>query len=167
MRVFLLAAVLAGCAPEDETAIGQLDAGLSTCAELEVGTGAVSFVPVTDGDTVALYRGPQGGYMLYLGVRARGIDPTDATLCYTETFTSGYETGKVFGEGCWRIKMPNQLDDGWSERVGVWGETKDEYWASSYRIRGQDARVDVTIADRSGCKASAGWTVHIDEHLGL
>ena len=38
---------------------------------------------ISDGDTVYLYRGPQGGYMVYLSVQARGLDPSDDRVCYT------------------------------------------------------------------------------------
>jgi hypothetical protein len=163
----------AGCAEDDgitdSSAIVPVDAGSNRCGpdvDLELGTGAREFMPVDDGDTVHLYRGPQGGYMIYLSVRARGIDPSDATVCYTETFTSGDETGEVFGEGCWRVKLTNDLGDGRFERVGVWGEVDERYWTSSFKIKGKRARVDVTISDPRGCSASDGWDIHIHELLG-
>src|SRR6266508_3415485 len=71
--------------------------GSSSEVSMELGTGVREYQAVADGDTVYLYRGPQGGYMIYLSVRARGLDPSDVRLCYTETFTA---TGRQFGSGC-------------------------------------------------------------------
>ena len=86
---------------------------------MELGTGVRNYQSVADGDTVFLYRGPQGGYMIYLSVRAVGLDPSDVTLCYSEKFAS---TGNEFGKGCWKIMLTNDLGGGRFERVGVWGQ---------------------------------------------
>ncbi len=132
-------------------------------AELELGTGFRTYEPVRDGDTIDLFRGPQGGYMVYLSLRARGLEPSDVTLCYTLRFASGTQKGDRFGEGCWKIMLTNDLGDGRHERVGIWGAVESSYWTSPGRIRGQDARVDVTATDGEGCGAKAGWDVHIAE----
>ena len=80
---------------------------------------------------------------------------------------SGDETGEVFGEGCWRVKLAHDMGDGWYERVGVWGEISDAYWTRTSSIRDQDARIDVTISDTSGCSVSSGWTIHVAPDLGI
>jgi hypothetical protein len=142
----------------------------NTCdgVEFELGSGLRTYIPVSDGDTVYLYRGPQAGYHIYLSTRTKGIDPADATVCWKFVFTSGAENGKTFADKCWRTRLTNDLGDGRFERVGIPGEVLSEYWnGQSFKIRGKDARVDVTIADTKGCSAAAGWDVHIFEELGM
>lgn len=136
------------------------------CKDIDatLGTGVRSYIPVVDGDTVYLYRGPQGGYMIYLSVRTRDLDPADVSVCYTEAFSG---SGVVFGKKCWRVRMSRALGDGWYERVGVWGEVDVSYWTLPGKIRGEDARVDVVLTDARGCSAYAGWAVHISEDPGM
>lgn len=174
---FLLVAVLAlavACVGDDGQATGDggadgVDGGTPpdgrTCSgtDLQVGTGVRAFLAVSDGDTVYLYRGPQGGYMLYLSVRARGLDPSDVTVCYEETFRSD---GRLLGEGCWRVKLTNDAGDGWRERVGIWGEIEPEFWDKAGSVRGEDVAVSVTATDRHGCQVTAGWWAHISEEPG-
>ncbi len=134
--------------------------------EFELGSGSREFEPTDSGDSVYLFKGPQAGYHLFLGVRAKGIDPNDVNVCWTFVFTSGPEIGKVFADKCWRARLTNDLGDGWHERVGIPGEVLPEYWNGlSYKIRGKDARVDVTINDTHGCGATDGWDVHIHEEF--
>jgi hypothetical protein len=130
---------------------------------MELGTGVRQFQAVRDGDTVYLYRGPQGGYMIYLSVRAKGLDPNDVTLCYKERFT---DTGKLFGEGCWKVRLTNDLGNGTYERIGVWGQVDPYYWTRPGAIRGKDATVDVTLVDSKGCGEDARWSVHISPDPG-
>ncbi|MBI4509757.1 MAG: hypothetical protein HY698_08965 [Deltaproteobacteria bacterium] len=153
-----------GQVPGNDSGLIPLDAG-RRCegGEVEVGTGATSFEPVSDGDTVFLYRGPQGGYMIYLGVRAKGLDPSDVHVCYRETFK---DTGQVFGEGCWRVRLVNDLGGGVYERVGIWGEVDPMYFTTPGRIRGKDAVVRTTVTDKSGCQGADEWWVHVSEEPG-
>lgn len=65
-RLLVLGAALAlaaGCATEAPP--GE--------ASLELGTGSWRFEPVTDGDTVSLVRGAQGGWHFWLSLRAQGM----------------------------------------------------------------------------------------------
>jgi hypothetical protein len=137
-----------------------------TCpgTELKLGTGLREYLPVADGDTVSLYRGPQGGYMVYLSVHALGLDPADNMLCYTERFA---DSGTVFGEGCWRVRLTNDMGGGWWERVGVWGEVEADYWTRPLAIRGKNVRVDVKLTDSKGCTVAAGWDVRIADEPGM
>jgi hypothetical protein len=91
-------------------------------------------------------------------VRAKGINPDDAMLCYTEHVV---DTNKDVGQGCWNIKLPNDLGDGTHERVGVWGQLDSKYWTYPSAVRGHTLRVDATLSDKSGCGASDGWTVMV------
>ena len=48
-------------------------------ATLEIGSGADGYVALVDGGTIAAYMGPQGGFHVYLQLRASGIDPGSPT----------------------------------------------------------------------------------------
>jgi hypothetical protein len=126
--------------------------------ELQLGTGVRQFEPLRDGDTVALYKGPQGGYMIYLSIRARGFVRDRVSFCYKEKFA---ETGLPFGDKCWLVQLPNDLGDGWFERVGIWGEVSADFWSKPGRIRGQDAILEAVLTDDDGCRAEDGYRVHV------
>jgi hypothetical protein len=125
---------------------------------MQLGTGNREYIPTDDGDLIYLFKGPQGGYMVYLGVRARGINRDDAMLCYTEYVV---DTDREVGKKCWNIKLTNDLGDGLYERVGVWGELYSKYWTFPSAVRGHMLRVTATISDDSGCSAEDGWTVNV------
>jgi hypothetical protein len=155
----------ADAAPPDppDAAVGSPDAApdpatLCEGAEIELGAGVRAFQEVEDGDTLFLYRGPQGGYMVYLSVRAQGIDPQDANFCYVLHVV---DTDREVGKKCWRVTLPNDLGDGRRERVGIWGEVSSQYWGWPSAIRGHTLRVDATLGDARGCHAADGWTVEI------
>jgi hypothetical protein len=97
--------------------------------------------------------------MFHVAVRARGIDPEDARLCYRAFVVDGGEELKV-GEGCWNIQLTRPLGDGVFERAGVWAELDPSYWPTPGSVRGHDVRVDVTLGDDKGCSAQGGWRAH-------
>ena len=133
-------------------------------AEVELGWGYLDFMAVSDGDTVPLYRGSQGGWHIFLAVRARGMVPDDVSVEYVYRFAA---SGEEFGHDTWNVRLGVDVGDGWHERLGIQAAVFDSYWTSSYLIRGQDARVDATITDNlSGCQAQDGWNVHIAEDPG-
>jgi hypothetical protein len=125
---------------------------------MDLGTGNREFTPVSEDTIVYLFKGPQGGYMVYLSVRARGINPDDAMLCYTEHVV---DTDREVGKKCWNIKLTNSLGDGLYERVGVWGEVYSRYFTYPSAIRGHTLRVTATLSDSSGCAATDSWTANV------
>jgi hypothetical protein len=135
--------------------------------EVQLGTGARSFETVTDGDTVWLYRGPQGGYMIYLSIRAKGLDPS---LVYVYYEIRRADTDQLIGtsdhEGQprpWKVQLPTDLGGGWHERVGIWGEIEPEFWTRPSVARGHTVNVDVTLVDKQGCTVEGlGWTVDVN-----
>lgn len=132
--------------------------------QAELGTGVREFQPVRDGDTVWLYRGPQGGYMIYLSVRARGLDAKAVRVDYRETFRA---SGERLGAGTWKVQLPTDLGDGWWERVGIWGQIDPSWWTRPSEVRGSDVTVEVTLTDRVGCQVRGlGWSVHIHPEPG-
>jgi hypothetical protein len=141
--------------PAPDAAVGQ---SCNTSPSFELGSGIREWQAVNDGDLLYLYRGPQGGYMVYLAVRASGFDTTNSTLCYDLHLV---DTDKPAGEGCWNIRLPNDLGDGVYERLGIWGQVDEAFWTKVNQIRGHTLRVETELTDPSGCKASDGWTVAI------
>lgn len=63
-------AVLAGCTGAEP--VGE--------AVVELGTGEWRFEPLADEQEVTLVMGSQGGYHVWVSVRAEGIDPDDVTF---------------------------------------------------------------------------------------
>ncbi len=71
--------LLTACDPIDARDAGaQPDANVPPA--LEVGTGAVEFAAIGDGDTLLLERGPQGAQHVWVALRAWGIDPRRTLL---------------------------------------------------------------------------------------
>ncbi|MGE0786190.1 MAG: hypothetical protein AB7S26_10910 [Sandaracinaceae bacterium] len=66
----LAAVVLVGCAASEPP----------VPASLELGTGSWRFEPLTDGDTVPLIHGAQGGYHMWTSVRVPGVDTESLQL---------------------------------------------------------------------------------------
>lgn len=65
---------------------------------LEIGTGEIAFVPLTDGDTLQIIQGPQGGFHLLASLRVHGIapgdrgdltEPTNPTITFSVTDDAG------------------------------------------------------------------------------
>ena len=137
--------------------------GLAPECKLRLGSGVREFQPVNDGDTLYLYKGPQGGYMIYLSVQALGFDPERVNLCYVEKVAG---SGTVFGDKCWLVQLTNDLGDGWYERVGVWGEVSSDFWTSPDTIRGHTVEVEVTLSDEQGCTARDSFQVFISADPG-
>lgn len=67
----LLAAALtlAGCGDAPPGPVGE--------PEVEIGTGMVSFLPLSDGQALDLVAGPQGGFHFHVHARMRGMSPGD------------------------------------------------------------------------------------------
>lgn len=161
MRFWLLALVFGACGGGDSVE-QPIQPGCQS-PTLQLGGGAVQYQAVHDGDTVPLYSGPQGGFMIYFSVRATGLDPADDQFCYAETFAAGGE----LGHGCWRVVLTNDLGGGMHERVGIWGQIDASFWHTPDAVRGKDIRVDATLTDKNGCAATASWSqVHVSDVPG-
>ena len=69
-------------------------------AELVLGAGPEGFVPVTDGDSVAIMEGLQGGTVMWGAVQARNVDARDVELLFTVTPPAGPPSAEP--EASWR-----------------------------------------------------------------
>jgi hypothetical protein len=65
-------------------------------AELVLGSGPEVFVPVTDGDSVAIMDGLQGGTVMWGAVQARNVEVRDVELLFTVTPPSGPPSARRF-----------------------------------------------------------------------
>lgn len=75
----LFAAALVGCGEQNPPTDAGRDAGPPP--ELEIGSGGILvFEPVSDGDTVELARGCQGGQHVWISLRARHLDTRPALI---------------------------------------------------------------------------------------
>lgn len=84
LAVLVLLAPIAACDPEPEP---ERPSG-EPRVEL-TGSTPDGLVPMTDGSTVPLVLGPQGGYHVDVGLRIFGIDPEGARLGYEVWDTDG------------------------------------------------------------------------------
>ncbi len=117
-------------------------------AELTVGTGRDStlatFRPLSDGDDVYLVPGPQGGQHVWIGLRARGVDPTQPRVeLHAYRASDGHEVGGLRV----RLRMIPTDEPG---VVGLPGQTlifdDDEYCS----VLPGDVRVTVDFNDAAG-----------------
>ena len=87
LRSVALAAVLAlGCS--DTTTPGE-DAGVAAGPRVELGGGTSAFEPLTDGDTIELVSGPQGGFHINLTARLYETDIEDLLIDYVAVPVGG------------------------------------------------------------------------------
>ena len=116
-----LALLFAGCPQPPATSdvpgdVGDGAACAANGASLTVGTGSSStlatFRPLNDGDDVYLVPGPQGGQHVWIGLRARGVNPTQPRV---EMRAYRASDDQVIGSLRVRLRM---IETG---EAGVWG----------------------------------------------
>ena len=133
--------------------------------EVVVGTGQTDFAPLTDGQTLMLERGPQGGHHIWIAVRMRNLrqsgspttltaklvdDPTSPIAPAAYVFTFDRDEGsycKLFG-------LRFQLDSGASD-LGA------EY----KRFLGKKLEVTVSITDSTKTTASSSKVIQLADKL--
>lgn len=135
----LAAAALVGCAEPDPS-----DTGVAPW--LELGTGETEFVPLEDGDEVALVYGPQGGWHVDTTAMFGGIALDGAELSYE---ARDPDSGAVLNYPYTASLHPSvlqELEDGWL-RVGdraVFEIDSDE------EILGRTVQLEVRLVDGAG-----------------
>jgi hypothetical protein len=122
---------------------------------VQVGTGQTDYQPLTDGQTVQMEQGPQGGHHIWIAVRQENLKQTGSTTTITSvqptTGLKGPETAFVFtfnpdqGGFCKLSGLRYQLDiDG----------------TDYHMFLGQPLDVTVAITDASG--ATGTGTAHVN-----
>ncbi|MFW6050062.1 MAG: hypothetical protein ACODAU_02740 [Myxococcota bacterium] len=144
----LAAAVLlvAGCKGGEPQVGG--DAG---AAWLEVGGGEWQFEPLEDGQEVELVRGGQGGYHVWVSLRAGGVDPDNVRMSITTEILSlaGSESGSTLDRDLGSAPEP-----GTYHYIG-WPAVLPEPGCAD----GEEVEVRVTITDRHGTQVGDRRTV--------
>ncbi len=162
----LISGVLAACGDDPPSGPGTI----------EIGSGALEFVPITDGQELEIVAGVQGGYHFVINARMQNLIPGDPSMpnalgnpqtrfsIYLEdgqrvdNMSPPYRLGYRSAADEWR-ELPSgrilQLDDGLIANEDLIPE-----------IYGQDVRVVVEIRDASGREAEAeAWVVAVPEEL--
>jgi hypothetical protein len=130
-RTALLALLLCACADD-------------SAPWLEVGTGEARFEPLSDGQDVLLEAGAQGGWHLWLSVRAGGIGPGTARI-FVHAVPEGWDGPEQ--ERSWRAPL-GPTGEPFSEGVGLVAVL-----SPAECLRDQPLRLDVTVADDHGTSA--------------
>jgi hypothetical protein len=125
---------------------------------MRVGTGLLEFQPLAPGDPVALQKGATQGWFVPLSLRARGIDPDDAAVCYRGTLLP---TAEEIGVQCWNVQFVTPLENGWHERLGLMAQLHPDYWDAPEELLGQEVRLEVFLADDSPCSVASAITVRL------
>lgn len=125
--------------------------------DAELGIGDNRYMPLSDGDSTQLIRGPQGGVMLLLAVRAIGLNPAAVRLCYHGALLPA---DTAIADGCWTLDL-DPADASAYERAGIWGALDARYWSAPEPLFDRAARFDVQLTDSCGCTAIDAKTVHI------
>lgn len=71
-----------GCGRPPVPGDGRPSDGGAAGARIELGTGQNQFVPLKDGDAVAIVKGPQGGYHIWGSIRSFRMDPKNIEIEY-------------------------------------------------------------------------------------
>lgn len=133
------------------------DAGIPP--SIEIGTGVVSFIPLTEGQAVEIFRGPQGGgrtggYHIWHAARIHGVDPHAADLIFKTLLPTGEEIAS-------NARTENlQYMDGAYVVAGVAPALSDCCHAAN-----ADVVMRVEIRDRNGVTAQDQRLVHAGDCL--
>lgn len=159
-----------------------LTSGLAACGDdppsgpgvIEIGTGALDFEPLTEGQELGIVAGPQGGYHFIINARMQNFlagDPSSVNALGNPLtrFAIYMDDGRrvdIMG-------VPYRLgyregDDDWFELPsGRILQLDDELVASENlipEIYGQDVRLEVEIRDARGDEAkSEQWVVAVEQ----
>ena len=107
---------------------------------VEVGTGETRFQPLATGDTVDIIRGPQGGFHIWIGARAKApVDPRGAEVVYSILDAGGREVS-INGQ---RTTLAENGE--WFEVFGLFG-----FLQTPQGISGSDVTLRTEIRDAGG-----------------
>lgn len=138
-------------------------------AVVELGTGTISFEPLTAEQDLVLVAGPQGGHHFIVHARAQGISPGNPNLPgQTENPATWFEAYTEDGEQIDLMFPPYRLgfvqgDGGWYELPSGRILQVDE--ARVTALYGQRTRLLVRIRDKDGATGTAETWVRAVEDL--
>ncbi|MEZ4391839.1 MAG: hypothetical protein R3A48_12140 [Polyangiales bacterium] len=167
MRRALLALILLGCGPSTPSTgdaggdIAPPDAACSPSgATIELGGGTgptlAGYRPLSNGDTVYLTPGPQGGQHIWIGLRATGIDPSQPLV----TLRAYRDDGALIGQIRVRLRFSPLQED--PSRYGLPALTliiDDDRYCS---VLAASVRVTAEVNDGSGRCLNVERTLRVD-----
>lgn len=125
---------------------------------VDVGEGQADYLPTMDGDVAQVEAGPQGGYHVWVAIRARGVRQSGSVTTITGSFASlGYDVAPfavVFtlepseGGACELYGLRFRIDDPTHPVDGLLGE---------------DLRIDVQVKDTDGTVAKGSRIVRLSD----
>ncbi len=128
-------------------------------ASVELGTGQLTYETLADGQTLPFYRGPQGGYHVFVSVRAQGIDgganaldPNNPVL----TLRLSSESGSIAE----LANQPRQLPEN-GDYVELVGQLLIFSVADPLSYDGTDATLDWSLTDRCVRSFEGSVDVHL------
>lgn len=138
--------------------------------ELILGTGQTDYAPLTDGQTLQLEQGPQGGHHIWMAVRMRNLRQSGSTTTVTSTVIDGpmvlaplavvFTFDRDEGGFCKVYGLRYQVD------VSGLGPDGQSIPAPAYRdFLGKTMKVTAEVVDSTGARASASKTVHLAEKI--
>jgi hypothetical protein len=127
---------------------------------VQVGTGQTDYLPVTDGQTVQMEQGPQGGHHIWIAVRQHNLRQSGSTT----TITSAQPGTGVAGPRTAVVFTFDQDEGGFCKLAGLRYQL-DVDGADYHTFLGRPLDVTVTIADQSGATGSGTAHLNIDPQL--
>ncbi len=156
--VVVLAGLLCGCGSADTA-----DTALSGEAQLFIGTGLDTHTPLSDGDTLDVWLGPQGGHMLYACYHVSGIEPGDASdpndPGNPKTTVRAYVGDKLVGVVNRRIGLA-PVSPGVYGAVGTILVFKSSVPETTYLEK--TVRLEIRVTDASGMVAESAVQVETE-----
>lgn len=133
--------------------------------EVVAGTGQTDYAVLSDGQTLSLEKGPQGGHHIWIALRMKNLRQTGSRTFITsklvdDSSAAPAPAGYVFtferdeGAYCKLWGLRYQLDSGASNLA-------EDY----KRFLGRQLAVTVEVADSTGAKASSTRTVQIAQQI--
>lgn len=135
LKLLLGLLLLAGCPPGATGPDGENPDGEDPA--VDIGTGEIEFVPLEDGDRLAIVEGAQGGYHLFGALRCKGLvagDPDDLGDPDNPTMSFGIDHGSE------SIVALNQITQGLDEAPE--SEAPWTHW-----MLDREARMSIPLGD--------------------
>ncbi|MGH7271955.1 MAG: hypothetical protein ACREJ3_16115 [Polyangiaceae bacterium] len=126
---------------------------------VQVGTGQTDYLPLANGQAVAMEQGPQGGHHIWIAIRQENLSQNGATTTITSAQPGGLmgpKTSYVF---------PFDPDQGGFCKLAGLRYQLDADGADYHSFLGMPLTVSVTVADPSGKTATGVAHITIDSQL--
>jgi hypothetical protein len=127
---------------------------------VQVGTGQTDYLPLTNGQTVQMELGPQGGHHVWIGVRQRNLKQSGSVTKITSTQPG---TGVVGPQTSFAFTFDPD-EGGFCKLAGLRYQV-DVDGADYHQFLGKPLDVTVTIKDASGALGSGVAHMNIDPQL--